>query len=157
MTAQFAANLRPLGLVGFCGEPYMLRVMTKLLSLSLLLSLFAVGCTSDTSAEPAKNNEPAKSDVPAKNDVPATNETPKKVVGPTAQEVAVFDAKCGCSIDGVGHCGNYILIEGKYVPLIHPSLGKMEFCQHKDAGVKIEVAGSMKDGKYVADQWKLAK
>lgn len=129
----------------------MLRAMTKLLSLSLVLSLFAAGCTSDKAAEPAKNNEPAKADVPA------NNETPKKVVGPTTMETAVLEAKCGCSIDGVGHCGNYVLIEGKYVPLIHPSLGKMEFCKHKDAGVKIKVSGLMKDGKYVADQWQLAK
>ena len=124
----------------------MLPCMSKLLSLSLVLSLFAAGCSSEKPADPANNNEPAKNDAPA-----------KKVIGPTEHEVAVRHAKCGCSIEGIGHCGNYIEVEGQYVPLIHESLGKMEFCKQKDAGVDIKVAGQMVDGKYVAKQWKLTQ
>jgi hypothetical protein len=141
----------------------MLCVMTKLLSLSLVLSLFVAGCTSEESvvppkpAAPAESAESAKGDAPAESAVLAKSDASKKVVGPITKEVAVREAKCGCSIEGVGHCGNYILVEGQYVPLIHPKLGKMEFCAHKAKGVKIKVAGMMKDGKYVASQWKLSK
>jgi hypothetical protein len=119
--------------------------MIKLLCLILSFSLVVVGCTSE---EPALEPAPVES---LKKDVP------KKVVGPTTKEVAVREAKCGCSIEGIGHCGNYILVEGQYVPLIHPKLGKMEFCAQKAKGVKIKVAGLMKDGKYVASDWKLSR
>ena len=147
----------------------MLCVMTKLLSLSLVLSLFVAGCTSEESVVPPKPAAPAESaapdesaesaegDVPAESAVLAKSDAAKKVVGPITKEVAVREAKCGCSIEGVGHCGNYILVEGQYVPLIHPKLGKMEFCAQKAKGVKIKVAGVMKDGKYVASQWKISK
>ena len=144
----------------------MLRAMMKLISLSLLLlSLCAAGCSADVSdkptepanIEPAKNAGSADNVVPATGGMPANSDAAAKPFGPQTKEVAVREAKCGCSIEGVGHCGNYVMVEGKYVPLIHPSLGKMEFCKHKAAGVKIKVAGLMKDGNYVAEQWKVAK
>ncbi|MGK0300055.1 MAG: hypothetical protein ACI89X_000923 [Planctomycetota bacterium] len=150
----------------------MLPDMTKLLSLSFALLLFAAGCTSDKSTEPEKSGEPAKANAPANTIDPANidpanidaantdagnTDAIKKVVGPTTKEVAVREVKCGCSIEGIGHCGNYILVEGQYVPLIHKSLGKMEFCKQKAAGAKIKVAGMMKDGKYVAEQWKMSQ
>jgi hypothetical protein len=119
--------------------------MVKLLCLILSLSMVVVGCTSE---EPAVGSAPVAS--------PENGES-KKVVGPTTKEVAVREVKCGCSIDGIGKCGNYILVEDQYVELINPTLGKMEFCKHKDKGAKIKVAGLMKDGKYVASDWKPSK
>ena len=110
--------------------------MKTLLSLSLLLTLAAAGCTSEAKTEPVD---------PAKNDAPLANQT----------AAVIHDVKCGCSIDGIGRCGNYIMIDGNYVPLVHPSLGKMEFCSQKAAGAKIETKGAMKDGKFVAETWKL--
>ena len=125
----------------------MLGQMKKLLTLSLLLvSMLAFGCTADNKA-PAGNADPAKDTVPATNIDPAA----------AAGEMHVHDVKCGCSIEGVGKCGNFIMIEGKYVPLIHSSLGKMEFCKQKAAGAKIETKGAMKDGKFVAESWKLVE
>ena len=110
--------------------------MKNLLSLALLLSLFTFGCTAEAGTEePTKKPEPAGSQ----------------------SATVVHDVKCGCSIDGVGSCGNYILIDGRYVPLIHPSLGEMEFCKHKDAGARIETEGSITDGKFVAKHWKLVQ
>lgn len=102
----------------------------------LLLSLIAVGCTSD---DPAPKPDPAKN---------VSSETKSSAA------MVVHDAKCGCSIEGIGRCGNYIMIDEKYVPLVHESLGKMEFCKQKDAGAKIEAAGAMKDGKFIATAWK---
>jgi len=107
--------------------------------------MFVASCTADTrdnTTKPANNQAaPAKADVPAVVDAAVT----------------ILDAKCGCSIEGVGHCGNFVMIEGKYVPLVHASLGKMEFCKQKAAGAKIEVKGAMKDGKYIAEQWQLVQ
>jgi hypothetical protein len=116
----------------------MIAAMTKLLSLSFLVSLFAAACTADPVDKPA---EPAKTPVATVVDA----------------ETVTRDVKCGCSIEAVGHCGNYVMIEGKYVPLIHASLGKMEFCKFRDAGAKIKVKGAMSDGKYVAKEWQLAQ
>lgn len=70
--------------------------------------------------------------------------------GAPAAKPVVYDAKCGCSIEGIGKCGNYVLIDGRYVPIVHASLGKMEWCGKKDAGAKIEAVGELKDGKFVA-------
>lgn len=74
-----------------------------------------------------------------------------------AARTGVFDVKCGCSIEGIGRCGNYILIDGEYVPMVHPTLGKMEFCAQKERGARVEAAGSMQDGKFVATSWRIAQ
>ncbi len=86
-----------------------------------------------------------------------TGETATTQVSPpagTPVAAQVLDAKCGCAIEGIGKCGNYVRIDGKYVPLIHSTLGKMEFCAQAAAGAKIEAVGAMQDGKYVATSWK---
>ncbi|MBX3462329.1 MAG: hypothetical protein KF830_04105 [Planctomycetes bacterium] len=72
----------------------------------------------------------------------------------TTATAQTLDAKCGCAIEGVGKCGNYVLVDGKYVPLVNPTLGKMEFCAQGKAGAKIEASGAMQDGQFVAANWK---
>jgi hypothetical protein len=106
-----------------------------LYSLVLLLPLTVVACTTDKVPDQDKPQVPVKQ------------------AEPVAKAV-VHDVKCGCSIEGVGSCGNYILIDGKYVPMIHASLGKMEWCAQKDKGAKVETVGAMKDGKFIAESWK---
>jgi hypothetical protein len=112
-----------------------------LLSFVVAVPLALVACTAEKPAEPAKATAPA----PA-NAAPAADLV--------VSEPTVHDVMCGCSIDGVGRCGNYIMIEGSYVPLVHPKLGKMEWCAQKSKGAKIETTGAMKDGKFVASDWK---
>lgn len=112
------------------------QVMRKVLySFVLFLPLALGACTTDKASDQDEQQAPAKQ------------------ADPVAKAV-VHDVKCGCSIDGVGRCGNYILIDGKYVPMIHASLGKMEWCAQKDKGAKVETIGAMKDGKFVAESWK---
>jgi len=87
----------------------------------------------------------------------ATEEVPPQAAPEQDRDVAesvVHDVMCGCSIDGVGACGNYIKIDGRYVPMIHPRLGKMEWCAQKSKGAKVETIGEMKGGKFVAKEWK---
>lgn len=115
--------------------------MKNLLILSLLSLPIAFGaCTAEAKKEPTTNEQPA-------------NEGGKKAMA----EAAEYDVKCGCSIEGIGHCDPFIMIDGKYVPLVHPKVGKMEFCAQKDKGAKIEAVGAMKDGKFVAESWKLVE
>jgi len=105
--------------------------MNNTLLATALLCLLAAGCNSDGGEEPAAQNQVGSAEQPA-----ATAE--------------LHDAMCGCSIEGMAGCGNYIHIDGEFVVLEHPSLGAMEFCKDKKDGAKILVTGSMVDGKYVA-------
>ena len=43
------------------------------------------------------------------------------------------------------------------MPLIHPSLGKVEFGAQPDAGAGIEAAGTLKNGEFVAEHCKLVE
>lgn len=65
----------------------------------------------------------------------------------------VHDAICGCALDHVKRCGNYVKLEDQYVVLEWPELGKMEYCAEGKAGAKVEIAGAMKDGKFVATSY----
>ena len=105
--------------------------MKKALIATALLSLLAIGCRSD------------KSEVAPDQSLPATGQQP-------VASAEIHDAMCGCSIEGIARCGNYIKIGGEFVVLEHPSLGVMEFCRDKKNGARIKVTGSMVDGKYVA-------
>ena len=117
--------------------------MKKLLPTTILCLSMLVACAKDDTTQDQTNG--------AGNEPQQTGEQ----TGQQTAEMVVHDVKCGCSIDGVGKCGNYVMVDGKYVPLIHPKLGVMEFCKFKDAGAKIETVGELKDGKFVAESWKL--
>lgn len=61
----------------------------------------------------------------------------------------VHALKCGCAIESVGHCGEYIEVEGQWVALKAPiDLGSMPFC-HKD-GLRARVEGRVENGVFVA-------
>jgi hypothetical protein len=66
-------------------------------------------------------------------------------------ELATRNVSCGCALKEVGHCGNYIEIDSKYVEIANGKelgLGTMEWCGQ--SGVQAESAGALKDGKFVA-------
>jgi len=110
--------------------------------LVLILALLIAGCTSDTPSDEGQS----KASTPSQRE-------PTDPDRPSAPAV-VHDVKCGCSIAGTDRCGNYIMIDGKWVPMVHPTLGKMEWCAQKSAGAKVETVGAMKDGKFIAESWK---
>lgn len=104
---------------------------------SLLLATLATACGSD---DPAPRSEP--SDPP-----PAHATTPP--VADTGPISGVHDVRCGCSIEGIGRCGNYIDIAGHPLPLQGDlGLGKMEFCGQE--GLRASVEGQVLDGAFVA-------
>jgi hypothetical protein len=82
------------------------------------------------------------------NDAPAPTEQPGQ--GPV--ETMVMTAQCGCTLDSVGHCGNYIEVDGAFVEISNwkeLGLGSMEWCAVKGP-VAVMAAGEMQDGKFVA-------
>ncbi len=75
--------------------------------------------------------------------------------GPVADQViprTVHGVECGCAIESVGHCGNYVSLEGAYLEIAKEGagaeLGSMEWCGQ--SGVTAEVEGEVKDGKFIA-------
>ena len=118
--------------------------MSKTLIAFVILCCSCICCSEEASAAPGEPTTP-----PA-NQAEEPDATP-------AATAAVHHAMCGCSVEGVDKCGNYIEIEGEYVHLENPSLGEMEFCAHKGEGVDVEVVGAMDGDKFVAESWKIVQ
>lgn len=66
----------------------------------------------------------------------------------------VHDAICGHTLEDVGHCGNYVKIDEKWVEILWPQLGVMEWCKDGKKGARVEITGEMKDGKFVASSYR---
>lgn len=111
----------------------------SLRSLFVAAPLALLACTADKPVDPQPSAPQKAAAAPADRALP---------------EVATYEVKCGCSIDAVGHCGNFVMIEGQYIPILHERLGKMEWCRQKDAGAKIKASGAIEGGKFVASDWK---
>lgn len=66
-------------------------------------------------------------------------------------ELAIRPVACGCSIESVGSCGNYVKIGDDFVEIANSAdlgLGSMEWCGKE--GVTAETAGELKEGKFFA-------
>jgi len=60
---------------------------------------------------------------------------------------------CGCSLPGIGHCGNFVEIDGANYPFNQKmgagtKLGAMDWCGIE--GAKAEIEGEIQDGEFVA-------
>lgn len=103
--------------------------MKKLLLL-LPLCLLPLACTAEKGPEPAKTEDTA---------------------APVAAQAitGVHKVTCGCAIEGIGKCGNYCDVDGKWVQLAPGAgLGMMEWCGQGEK--KAEVTGQVVGGKIVA-------
>ncbi|MEZ5973729.1 MAG: hypothetical protein R3F17_05915 [Planctomycetota bacterium] len=79
----------------------------------LLLSLLALPIACTQKAEPKAEGTQTASTEPRK-------------TGPIEGDYTV---NCGCKIDEIGHCGNYVLVEGHAYEIQGDlGLGKMEWC-----------------------------
>lgn len=116
----------------------------KILSLILILGCSLVGCKSEST-------NPPDADTAAATEATHVREVAAGVV------TGVHHAMCGCSIEGIGACGNYVEVDGNYVKLVYESIGPMQFCEYKKDGVDIVVVGELKEGELVAQSWELAK
>jgi len=82
-------------------------------------------------------------------DSTAPDSSAAAAAGASAKAVpaAVREVRCGCKIDGVGKCGNYVSVDGKWLEITNREergLGVMEWCS-ADAKVEAEVAGDLDD------------
>ena len=122
----------------------MLRALMVLSAASLIV-LAGCGGGDAYDSEPAAAEAPA-AEAQAAQPAVATNEGEGDSHGEHAHNV-----KCGCAIEGVGECGNYVEVEGQYVELVLPTdldLGKMPFCGKDE--LTAQVTGEMQDDKFVA-------
>jgi hypothetical protein len=108
--------------------------------LCLVACLFLLACSSES--------EQSKTEVAADKieQIEQVAAIPDQVV-----ELATRNVSCGCALEEVGHCGNYIEIKSAYVEIANGKdlgLGSMEWCGK--SGVQAESAGEIKSGKFVA-------
>jgi len=79
------------------------------------------------------------------------SEQPATVIPDMDVALATRNVSCGCVLEEVGHCGDYIEIEGRYVAISNweeMGLGGMEWCGQ--SGVRAESAGRIEEGVFVA-------
>lgn len=124
--------------------PGMRTSLAVRLAAALLPAFFLAACGGET--------EPTKAPVPQETPGAGAATPPAMIEAIATPEV--HHAVCGHTLDEVGHCGNYVELGGKHVELIWAELGKMEFCKDKAKGAEIEIAGEMKDGKFVATSYR---
>jgi len=106
--------------------------------LCLIACLLLLGCGSE-------NNNLEKTAVKT------VQEATKVATQNMTVEPATRNVSCGCALKEVGHCGNYIEINSKYIEIANREdlgLGAMEWCGQ--TGVQAESAGEIQDGKFVA-------
>jgi hypothetical protein len=112
------------------------------LVLFAFLLLAAIGCQGGGEAEPAAD---AVADASAAEPAVHAGEH-------------VHALRCGCAIEEIGTCGNYIEIDGEYVELVPPKevdLGVMAFCGRDDLTASVQ--GEIEDGKFVATSFEYTK
>jgi len=119
---------------------------TTLLTLALLLPAFA--CSSEKEA--AEVTTPGAMDATLEDVTPAT---------PVALESGVHEVKCGCHIDEIGKCGNYVDVDGEWAMIANPKdhgLSAMEWCGAKTK-VEATVAGTLTGKSIELTQLEVAK
>lgn len=130
--------------------------MNRILATCAVLStLLFAGC-----GEKPQDNQPPSGDPKTGTGAPANQG--EGANAPAAQPSAttviatphVHDAICGHTLEEVGHCGNYVKIDDKWVEILWPQLGVMEWCKDGKKGARVEITGEMKEGKFVASSYR---
>ena len=95
--------------------------MRTLLSALAIAALGLASCTADNSSESTVQTEIA----------------------------GTLTVRCGCTVEGVGACGNYVEVGDKVLPLAgEHGLGDHEFCGQESA--QADIAGHIAGGEFVA-------
>lgn len=116
----------------------------SLLALSALAALLT-SCQREESQSPSAPSQPSPMEARSSEPKPEAKALVKEIATPE-----VHRAICGHVLPEVGHCGNYVDIDGQWVEVLWPELGVMEWCRQGKKGAEVEIAGAMKDGKFVA-------
>lgn len=110
----------------------------KHIALSAALFLLAA-CGGDSAADGTSKG-------PADGDGTTNTETPKART--VAVESAVREVRCGCRIEGIGKCGNYVAVDGEWLEIGNRQdlgLRVMEWCSNKET-VMAKTAGERATG-----------
>lgn len=98
--------------------------------------------------------------VPALIACSTSTDTPNDPSGETgvthAAEPHVHDVICGCALDHVGHCSEWIHVDDEYLSLQLPEgmdLGPMPFCGQE--GLQAAVSGEVVGDTYVATSFEM--
>ena len=114
--------------------------------LCLMVCLLVVACSSENQdAETAESTEPTKTDA-----IEQVAEQSKTALDDMVVAAGVSNVSCGCKVEGIGECGNYVEIGSQFVEIANSEelgLEEMEWC--KLSHVSANVAGEVKDGKFV--------
>ena len=113
--------------------------------LCLIACLLIVACGSEN-----QEAETAKSTDETTDAIEQVAEQAKQALDDTAVELAMRNVSCGCKVEGIGKCGNYVEIGSHYVEIANREelgLGEMEWCRFSH--VTANVAGEVKDGMFV--------
>ncbi|MGE0143404.1 MAG: hypothetical protein AB7I19_10540 [Planctomycetota bacterium] len=128
--------------------------MNRILATCAVVStLLFAGC----GEKPQENRTPsgdAKTGAPANQDAGASTPAANPAGTTVIATPHVHDAICGHTLEGVGHCGNYVKIDDKWVEILWPQLGVMEWCKDGKKGARVEITGEMRDGKFVASSYR---
>lgn len=103
------------------------------------------GCSGEESQTQTKSGTSGAMEARASEPKPAAKALTTSIAAPEKHR-----AICGHVLPEVGHCGNYVEIEGQWIEVLWPELGVMEWCRQGKKGAEVEIAGAMKDGKFVA-------
>lgn len=115
---------------------------------ALLLASFAYGCDQDEAGSKAADHA-----APA---IPGASEASGQAAPPDQKVSGEHAVTCGCTLEAVGHCGEYAEVDGQFVELQLPAsseLGKMPFCGKE--GLRAKIEGEVKAGRLVASSFEL--
>jgi hypothetical protein len=121
--------------------------MPKPLAILALLALLT-GC-------PAPSKSPAPKDsAPTKTATPTPAASLPALTGEIKDEThAVI---CGCLVKEIGHCGEYMVMDGRHVEITDHGKGSMPFCG-KGRELKAKLSGTYVEGKLKASKLEVVK
>ena len=125
--------------------------------MKILLCLFAcllfVACGSDAQQSESQGQVAEQSQADARGDEHGDGDGhghAEVAVQDQTVEAGTYTVACGCSIESVGHCGNYIEVAGQHVEIAGSEalgLSGMEWCGKP--GATVVASGEVKDGMFV--------
>jgi hypothetical protein len=103
-----------------------------------IFSAFVLGLAACSSERP-----------PAPQDAQGGSETQEAPAADAPSQLSAHTAQCGCTISSVGTCGNYIEVDGEYLPIANSAefdLSGMQWCGQ--GPVAIQASGKVTDGEF---------
>jgi len=119
--------------------------MKHLFLLVCALALLATGCP-DPGMKALPKTTPAQS--------PTASAAPLALTGEISDET--HPVICGCLVKEIGHCGEYMVLDGRHVEITDHGLGDMPFCG-KGSELKAKLSGTYVEGKLKATKLEVLK